>query len=43
MLSEETLDFGYFTVQEIERLEMFGRHKERIVDTLERRIDSRIR
>lgn len=43
VLSEETLGFGYFTVQEIERLEMFGRHKERIVDTLERRIDSRIK
>jgi 8-oxo-dGTP pyrophosphatase MutT (NUDIX family) len=33
-LSEEITDFGYFTLGEIEGLEMFGRHKERIVDTL---------
>ena len=33
-LSDETSDFGYFTVEEIEGLEMLGRHKERIVDTL---------
>lgn len=34
-LSNETTDFGYFTLEEIEKLEMFGRHKERILDTLE--------
>ena len=33
-LSDETSDFGYFTMEEIEGLEMLGRHKERIVDTL---------
>ena len=33
-LSDETLDFGYFTMEEIDRLEMLGRHKERIIDTL---------
>src|SRR6185295_19040847 len=33
-LSNETTDFGYFTVQEIEGLEMLGRHKERIIDTM---------
>ena len=33
-LSRETSDVGYFTLREIEVLEMFGRHKERIVDTL---------
>jgi len=33
-LSDEITDFGYFTLQEIEGLEMFGRHKERILDTL---------
>lgn len=33
-LSNETTDFGYFTLSEIEGLEMLGRHKERIVDTL---------
>ena len=34
-LSDETSDFGYYTMEEIERLEMLGRHKERILDTLE--------
>ena len=33
-LSDETSDFGYFTLAEIEELEMLGRHKERIEDTL---------
>jgi hypothetical protein len=33
-LSNETTDFGYFTLDEIEHLEMFARHKERILDTL---------
>ena len=32
-LSDETTDFGYFTTEEIECLEMLGRHKERIIDT----------
>ncbi len=33
-LSNETSDYGYFTLDEIEGLEMLGRHKERILDTL---------
>lgn len=33
-LSDETTDFGYFTLEEVETLEMLGRHKERILDTL---------
>jgi ADP-ribose pyrophosphatase YjhB (NUDIX family) len=33
-LSNETSDFGYFTMEEVEGLEMLGRHKERIIDTL---------
>lgn len=33
-LSNETTDFGYFTVEEVEGLEMLGRHKERVIDTL---------
>ena len=33
-LSDETSDYGYFTMEEIEELEMLGRHKERILDTL---------
>jgi len=42
-LSDETSDFGYFTLPEIEGLEMLGRHKERIIDTLENRADALIR
>src|SRR5512134_2387152 len=34
-LSDETSDFGYFARQELDTLEMLGRHKERILDTLE--------
>jgi 8-oxo-dGTP pyrophosphatase MutT (NUDIX family) len=33
-LSDETSDYGYFTMEEIEGLEILGRHKERILDTL---------
>lgn len=33
-LSNETTDFGYFTLEEVEKLDMLGRHKERILDTL---------
>lgn len=35
-ISDETTDFGYFTLGEIEGLEMFGRHRERVIDTLEK-------
>jgi 8-oxo-dGTP pyrophosphatase MutT (NUDIX family) len=42
-LSNETSDFGYFALQEMEALEMFGRHRERIMDTLENRADAFIR
>ena len=34
-LSDETTDFGFFTLQEMEGLDMFGRHRERVVDSLE--------
>jgi hypothetical protein len=33
-LSNETTDFGFFTLEEINGLEMLGRHRERIMDTL---------
>jgi 8-oxo-dGTP pyrophosphatase MutT (NUDIX family) len=33
-LSDETSDYGYFNLEEIENLEMLGRHKERIIDSL---------
>jgi len=42
-LSDETSDFGYFTMDEIEELDMLGRHKERIIDTLENKKDAFIR
>ncbi len=33
-LSNETTDYGYFTLDEIQDMEFLGRHKERILDTL---------
>lgn len=36
-LSNETTDFGYFSLEELQKLEFLGRHKERILDTLEKR------
>ncbi|MBT7191867.1 MAG: NUDIX domain-containing protein [Anaerolineae bacterium] len=34
-LSDETTDFGYFTVEEMEKLDMLLNHKERILDAFE--------
>ena len=34
-LSNETTDFGYFSLEDSNGLEMLGRHRERILDTLE--------
>jgi len=42
-LSNETTDFGYFTSQEIEGMEMLGRHKERVIDTLEKHPEALIK
>jgi 8-oxo-dGTP pyrophosphatase MutT (NUDIX family) len=42
-LSDETSGFGYFTMEEIEGLEMLGRHKERIIDTLAKQKEAFIR
>ena len=36
-LSNETTDFGFFTSEEVETLEMMGRHRERVLDSLEKR------
>ncbi len=33
-LSNETTDFGYFALDEMQDMEFLGRHKERILDTL---------
>lgn len=42
-LSNETTDFGYFTIDEIQGLDFLGRHRERIVDTLENRSEALIK
>ena len=42
-LSDETTDFGYFTLEELEGLEFIGRHKERIFDTLENHLQALIK
>jgi len=42
-LSNETTDFGYFTVEEMEELEMLGRHKERVLDTLKQQVEAIIK
>lgn len=42
-LSNETIDFGYFTLEELEGLEMLGRHKERIVDTMAKQSETFIK
>jgi len=42
-LSNETSDFGYFTLHEIEGMEMFGRHEERIMDTFQNRANAFLR
>ena len=42
-LSDETTDFGYFTLADTERLEMLGRHRERIVDSLRNQAEAVIK
>ena len=42
-LSNETTDFRYFTLKETETLEMLGRHRERIIDTLRNQPESVIK
>ena len=42
-LSNETTDFGFFTLEEIETLETLGRHKERVMDTLHNRNEAVIK
>jgi 8-oxo-dGTP pyrophosphatase MutT (NUDIX family) len=42
-LSDETSDFGYFTMEEVDGLDMLDRHKERILDTLARQREAFIR
>lgn len=42
-LSNETTDFGYFTLEQIQGMELLGRHKERIIDTLENHMGALIK
>jgi len=42
-LSNETTDFGYFTLEETENLIILGRRKERIIDTLENHVEAVIK
>ena len=42
-LSNETTDFGYFTIDEIQGMDFLGRHRERILDTLEQRQEALIK
>jgi 8-oxo-dGTP pyrophosphatase MutT (NUDIX family) len=42
-LSNETTDFGYFTIDEIQSMDLLGRHKERIIDTIEKRLEALIK
>jgi ADP-ribose pyrophosphatase YjhB (NUDIX family) len=42
-LSKETTDFGYFALEDIQGLELLGRHQERIADTLENHIPALIK
>jgi 8-oxo-dGTP pyrophosphatase MutT (NUDIX family) len=42
-LSDETSDFGYFSKEDLDGLEMLGKHRERILDTMENRVDAVIK
>lgn len=42
-LSNETTEFGYFTPEQVEGMELLGRHKERIRDTLEKQTQALIK
>ena len=39
-LSNETSDFGYFSLEEMEGMEMLGHHKKRIEDTIARKAEA---
>lgn len=42
-LSDETTNFGYFTLEETESFEMLGRHRERIIDSLRNQTEAVIK
>jgi 8-oxo-dGTP pyrophosphatase MutT (NUDIX family) len=42
-LSNETTDFGYFSLEETENLEFLGRHRERIIDSLRNQTEAVIK
>jgi hypothetical protein len=42
-LSNETTAFGYFGLDEVKGMDLLGRHKERILDTLENHTEALIK
>lgn len=42
-LSDETSEFGYFSRDEVESMELLSRHKERVTDTLEKHTEALIK
>ncbi|MEW6030080.1 MAG: NUDIX domain-containing protein [Chloroflexota bacterium] len=42
-LSDETTDYGYFALDEIEGLDVLGKHKDRIADTLAQKAEAFIK
>jgi ADP-ribose pyrophosphatase YjhB (NUDIX family) len=42
-LSNETTAFGYFSLDEVQGMDLLGRHKERILDTLEKHREALIK
>ncbi|MBI5965758.1 MAG: NUDIX domain-containing protein [Chloroflexi bacterium] len=42
-LSDETADFGYFSLTEMENMPMHGRHKDRVMDALSENSDAFIK
>lgn len=42
-LSSETTEAGYFTLEQVETMDLIGRHKERVIDTLENQPEALIK
>jgi ADP-ribose pyrophosphatase YjhB (NUDIX family) len=42
-LSSETTEAGYFTQEQVETMDLIGRHKERVIDTLENQPEALIK
>jgi 8-oxo-dGTP pyrophosphatase MutT (NUDIX family) len=42
-LSDETTDFGYYSLEETENMKILGRHRERIIDSLRNKVEAVIK